>query len=246
MSVGFITEQKFQIARGLIRGAEGLHKFGAVPSMSINTTGTIWDKNDTIYPWSAFATASVLTAQAVNVSDNGKILTVVGLDDNYEPVSDTITLSSSGTAATTQTFKRVFRGFISTGANNVGAIDVRIGATTVLQINIGKAQTLMAVYTVPAGKQLLLTKGVCTAQSGADGTGEMFIRYFGQDAFRVGHSFEVVGTGGKYEYEFTTPITIPEKSDIDVRLTTRSNNGRYTAAFDGVLVDVPRTMYTGS
>ena len=214
--------------------------------MSINTTGTIWDKNDTIYPWSAFATASVLTAQAVNASDNGKILTVIGLDGNYELVSDTITLSSSGTAATTQTFKRVFRGFISTGANNVGAIDVRIGASTVLQINISKAQTLMAVYTVPAGKQLLLTKGVCTAQSGADGTGDMFIRYFGQDAFRVGHSFEVVGTGGKYEYEFTTPITIPEKSDIDVRLTTRSNNGRYTAAFDGVLVDVPRTMYTGS
>ena len=151
MSVGFITEQNYQIARGLVRGASSIHKFGAVPQLSINTTGTCWDKNDTLYPWSALTSASVLTAQAVNASDDGKILTILGLDSNYNEISDTITLSSSGTASTTKQFLRVYRGYISTGTNNVGVIDVRIGATTVLYINIGLAQTLMMVYTVPAG-----------------------------------------------------------------------------------------------
>ena len=244
-STGYIHEQNFQIARGNIRGASSIHKFGAVPAMSINTTGTCWDINDTLYPWSAFSSASVLTAQAVNVSDNGKILTIEGLDSNYLPISDTITLSSSGTAATTKQFLRVYRGYISTGTNNVGVIDVRIGATTVLYINIGLAQTLMMIYTVPAGKQLLLTKGACTSQASADASGFFYIRFFGQTAFRIQHTFEVSGADG-YEYKFEVPFAVPEKSDLDVRVTTRSNNGRYTAAFDGVLVDVPRTMYTGS
>jgi len=244
-STGYISEQNYQIARGLIKGASSIHKFGAVPAMSINTTGTCWDKNDTLYPWSAFSSASVLTAQAVNASDNGKILTVEGLDSNYEPQTDTITLSSSGTASTTKQFLRVYRGYISTGTNNVGVIDVRIGATTVLYINVGLAQTLMMIYTVPAGKQLLLTKGACTSQASADASGFFYVRFFGQTAFRIQHTFEVSGSDG-YEYDFTVPFAVPEKSDIDVRIQTRSNNGRYTAAFDGVLVDIPRTMYTGS
>jgi len=245
MATSYVHEQNYQIARGLIRGASSIHKFGAVPQMSINTTGTCWDKNDTLYPWSALTSASVLTAQAVNASDDGKILTIEGLDSNYEPQTDTITLSSSGTASTTKQFLRVYRGYISTGANNVGAIDVRIGATTVLYINIGLAQTLMLVYTVPAGKELLLLKGACTSQAGADASGFFYVRFFGQTAFRIQHTFEVSGSDG-YDYKFEVPFRVPEKTDIDFRLTTRSNNGRYTAAFDGVLVDIPRTMYTGS
>jgi len=241
MAVGYLTEQNYQIARGLLRGSSSIHKFGAVPQLSINTTGTCWDKNDTLYPWSALTSASVLTAQAVNASDDGKILTVEGLDSNYEPQTDTITLSSSGTASTTKQFLRVYRGYISTGANNVGVIDVRVGATTVLYINIGLAQTLMLVYTVPAGKELLLLKGACTSQAGADASGFFYVRFFGQTAFRIQHTFEVSGSDG-YDYKFEVPFRVPEKTDIDFRLTTRSNNGRYTAAFDGVLVDIPRTM----
>jgi len=241
MATGYLTEQNYQIARGLVRGASSIHKFGAVPQLSINTTGTCWDKNDTLYPWSALTSASVLTAQAVNASDDGKILTILGLDSNYNEISDTITLSSSGTASTTKQFLRVYRGYISTGANNVGAIDVRIGANTVLYINVGLAQTLMMIYTVPAGKDLLLLKGACTSQAGADASGFFYVRFFDQTAFRIQHTFEVSGSDG-YEYKFEVPFRVPEKSDIDFRLTTRSNNGRYTAAFDGLLVDVPRTM----
>jgi len=94
----------------------------------------------------------------------------------------------------------------------------------------------MSVYTIPTGYTGYLMKGTATAQSGADGTGDMYVRYFGQSSFRVGHSFEVSGAGGQYMYEFATPLPIPAKSDIDVRITTRSNNGRYTAAFDLILI----------
>lgn len=224
------------VAKGQFDDITHIHKFGAVPAMSQNTTGTIWDVNDTTYPWSAFDTVGTLSIPAVNASDNGKSVVLVGLDSDYLELSETVTVSSSGATTTTQSFKRIFRAYITNGsATNVGNIVIQKGGTTVATITAGKSQTLMAVYTVPAGKTGYIIKGTCTCQAGADATGDMFIRYFGQDSFRVGHSFEVSGTGGEYTYDFGIPVKIPEKSDIDVRCSVRSNNARVTAAFDMIL-----------
>jgi hypothetical protein len=219
---------KLNIARGLVKGTTHIHKFGAVPLMSKNTTGTIWDINDTLYPWSAFNTSSVLTVSAT-VAENGHEVTLVGLDDNYNNLIETVVISG-GSATTTNQFRRVFRAFSSqTESNN---IDIKVGLTVVARILAGNSQTLMAVYTIPAGHTGYIWKGTMSAQASADATGSMFIRYFGQSSFRIGHSFEVSGTGGAYSYDFPIPIPIPEKSDIDVRASARTNNGRYTAVFD--------------
>lgn len=231
----YIEDDYISIARGHVKDASHIHKFGAVPAMSQNQTGTVWDVNDTIYPWSAFDTAGVLTVPAVNASDNGKLIQVFGLDDNYDLVNETFTISSTGTTTGAKTFKRVYRAYVSDGVTNVGNINVQRGGTTVLRITAGKGQTLMSVYTVPRGFTGYLIKGTMSCQSGADATGDMFVRYFGQTSFRVGHSFEVSGTGGQYTYEFGVPIQIPAKSDIDVRAQVRSNNARITAAFDLIL-----------
>lgn len=224
------------VAKGQFDDITHIHKFGAVPAMSQNQTGTIWDVNDTTYPWSSFDTAGTLSIPAVNASDNGKSIVLVGLDNDYLELTETVTVSSSGATATTQSFKRIFRAYVTNGSvTNVGDIVVQKGGTTVATIKAGKAQTLMAVYTVPAGKTGYLLKGVATCQAGADATGDMFVRYFGQDSFRVGHTFEVSGTGGEYLYDFGVPVKIPAKSDIDVRCSVRSNNARVTAAFDIIL-----------
>lgn len=220
------------ISRGLVKGTSHIHKFGAVPTMSTNTTGTIWDVADTLYPWSAWNVASTLTI-AANATENGKSVTMYGLDTDYNAIDETVTISA-GAATTTKSFLRIFRAFCS--EPNTNSIDIKISSTTVARITAGLAQTLMSVYTVPAGHTGYLMQGTMSAQAGADATGNMFVRYFGQTSFRVGHSFEVSGTGGQYTYKFSVPIAIPEKSDIDVRITTRSNNGRYTAAFDMILI----------
>lgn len=230
-------EFALQIARGHISNHSFNHKFGAVPAMSTSVTGTIWDVSDTIYPWSAWATAGTVDIPAVNASDNNKQITIQGLDADYNFQEETITLSSSVTVTSTKSFIRLNRGFIVDGSTNVGDVNVTKGATTVLRVRAGKGQTLMAVYTVPADKTAYLMQGVCSIQKGGDATGDMFVRYFGQSSFRVGHSFEVQGEGGPYVYKFSVPIRIPEKSDIDVRAHVRSNNARVTAAFDLILID---------
>lgn len=232
----YLNETSLNIARGLVSRTSSVHKFGAVPEMSTNTTGTIWDKNDTLYPWSSFSSASTLTVQTVAAGDNGKKITIIGLDADYNEISEEVTLSSSATVTTTASFIRVYRAYVSSGATNVDDIDVRIGSTTVLMINADKGQTLMSIYTVPDGYTGYLCQGTATVENAGDATIDMFIRYYGQDAFRIGHTAEVTSGGMPYNYTFTVPQKIPSRSDIDIRATVRSNNSRVTAAFDLILV----------
>lgn len=228
-------DSPLSIAQGEVNGHSGEHKFGAVPAMSQNQTGTIWDVNDTNYPWASWSSAGTVSIPAVNASDNGKKITIVGLDANYTAQSEEITVSSASAVTSTKSYIRLFRAYVSEGATNVAAINVQKSAVTVLRINANMGQTLMAIYTVPAGYTAYLMQGVATCQDGADATGNMYVRYNGQSAFRIGHSFEVSG-GGQYIYKFSVPIRLPEKTDIDVRATVRSNNARITAAFDMILV----------
>jgi hypothetical protein len=233
--VGTSEPFELQVSRGQIPGHSVLHKFGAVPSMSINTTGTIWDINDTLYPWSSLTSAGTLTVDRASASDANKVITIQGLDADYKQISENVTLTNATGNATTQLFIRVYRAFMHNGsAANVGNIDIKISTTIIARITAGKAQTLMGVYTVPAGYSLYLTQGVMSVQSGADATGNFFVRYGGQTAFRIAHTFEVASA--EYFYAFHAPFKLPEKSDIDIRADLRSNNARITAAFDAYLI----------
>ena len=232
-----LPNARYGVAKGQFDDISHAHPFGAVPAMSQNQTGTVWDVNDTTYPWASWDTAGTLSIPAVNASDNGKQITIEGLDANYEIISENVGLSSSSTVTTVKEFKRISRAYMHNGsATNVGNINIQKSAVTVCRITAGKGQSLMAIYTVPAGHTAYILQGACSCQSGADATGEMFVRYFGSSSFRAGHTFEVSGNGGAYLYEFCIPVKIPEKSDIDVRATVRSNNARITAAFD-ILLD---------
>jgi len=235
--VGTTEPFELQVARGQIPGHSFVHKFGATPSLSINTAGTLWGVSDTLYPWSAFSSAGVLSVARADAADANKTITIIGLDSNYNEISENVTLSQASGNLTTKLFIRVYRAFMYNGSTtNVGNITITKGGTTVAVINAEKGQTLMAVYTVPAGVTAYIIQGVMTVQAGADATGDFFVRYGGEAAFRIGHSFEVAGTGGEYFYRFAVPLGLPEKSDIDVRATVRSNNARVTAAFDMILV----------
>lgn len=229
-----------EVAQGLISGTTSNHKFGAVPRMSDNSTGTIWDIDDTLYPWTALDTPAVVNVERNNSNDNGLIVTVQGLDTNWDFVEEEITITGADQLGSTL-FRRVNRAFVTdTGSVNEGDIDIEAGAaggTIVARITEGQGQTLMGVYTVPAGKTGYLLKINTSAEDGKDASGFLYVRDTDAIPFRIKHTWEFSGAAGPYEYDFAVPIVITEKSDIDVRATTRDRNGRYTVAFDILLVD---------
>ena len=224
-----------------------IHKFGAVPAMSQDTNGTIWDEDDTIYPWATIDANGVLTVSVVapnnennaRTTHDGDSVEIQGLDSNYELQTETVIISGSS-ATTTNNFKRVFRARFENGGSfdpNSERILIQSGGTTVAKILEDSGQTLMSIYTIPAGFTGYLMRLDVTAQGTATGSFKLFARPGGVGSFQIKHTAEVNGVGGPYQLEYPIPQSFPEKTDIDARMHTLSNNGRYTCTFDILLVD---------
>lgn len=241
-SGGTVTSKPFylEVVQGNIAGYGFNHKFGAVPSMSTGTNGTIWDIDDTLYPWDALGSGSVVNIERNNGSDNGKTITVQGLDADYNFLEEDITISGTNTLGSSL-FIRVNRAFVkSDGGTNAGNIDIEAGAaggTTVARITSGYGQTLMSVFTIPAGKTAYVLQINATAGDDTDATIMLMSRLFESNSFRIKDTFELQRGGGPSVQPFQAPLQMIEKTDIDVRAITRANNKRITASFDLLLVD---------
>ena len=231
--VGTTEPFELQVARGQIPGHRFVPRIAAVPAMSVNTTGTVWDVDDTLYPWSAWNTPGTLAVARVNAGDANKNVIISGLDPLYNEITETVTLAAATGNTTTKTFARIISARMNGTSVNLGAVTITRGATVVAKINANIGESLMGVYTVPAGYTAYLSQGVMTIQNGGDATGFFDYRIFG-DRFVIGHTFEVASS--EYHYGFTCPLPLPEKSDIDVRAAVRSNNSRVTAAYDMILI----------
>ena len=221
------------VARGSISNSKIVHKFGANFDIDQGTDPeSVWTGGG-VYPWASLSSAQTIHCLSTSASDT-TTLTLEGLDANYDEISETVTLTGTSAVTTSNTFLRVFR--MTYDATNVGTITARTvsaSGTVVAQIDAGYAQTLMAVYTVPAG----FTAYLVALDATIDGTKTcqmlMYHRLFGKP-FRIAH---VAESDGHYRYDFTAPLTVPEKTDIDIRINEVSgNDARVTANFDLVLI----------
>lgn len=221
------------VARGAISNSKIVHKFGANFDIDqADDPESVWTGGG-LYPWASLSSAQTIYCLSTSASDT-TTLTVEGLDANYDEISETVTLTGTTAVTTTNQFLRVFR--MTYDATNVGNIEARVtsaSGTIVAKIDAGYAQTLMAVYTIPAGYTGYLVTGDATIDANKNCQVMMYVRQFGK-AFRIGHIAE---TTGHYRYDFFAPLAITEKSDIDIRVDQVSGNDtRVTANFDLVLI----------
>ena len=224
----------FDVVRGAIPNAFAIHKFGANFDIDQNTDPeSVWTGGG-LYPWASLSSAQTIYCISTSASDTAT-LSIEGLDANYDEQTEVVTLTGTTAVATANTFIRVFRMTYQDGAN-VGDITARVTSgtgTVVAQIDTGYAQTLMAVYTIPAGFTGYLT----TIDATIDGTKAcqvlMYHRLTGKP-FRIAH---VAESDGHYRYDFNAPLKLPEKTDVDIRVNEVSgNDARVTANFDIILL----------
>ena len=222
------------VARDAISNSKIVHKFGANFDIDQATDPeSVWSGGG-LYPWAALATAQTIYCLSTSASDTA-VLTLEGLDSSYHEISETVTLTGTSAVTTTNQFIRVFRMTYEDGANvgDITARTVSASGTVIAQINAGYAQTLMAVYTIPAGHTGYLVALDSTIDSNKNAQIMMYHRLFGKP-FRIAHIAE---TAGHYRYDFHAPLRIPEKTDIDIRIDNVSgNDSRVTANFDIVLI----------
>ena len=218
------------IAAGLLDGYSHVNKFGYRTSFA-STYQAIWD-GTTAYPY--IGTAGGATATSGSTDDAGAVITVSGLDENYALASEDITV---GGAAGAVNFIRVFRAFVKTPASgettNVGLITVTVDSAARAFILAEAGQTLMSVYTVPAGKTAYLMKLQCSVDKQKDCIFRFVARPFG-GAFNTKAQLGTFATPMNYDYP--VPLKFTEKTDLEVQAISGNTMGG-GATFDMILVD---------
>jgi len=219
----------WEIALGEIDNATPVDKFGLNSSVGTSYE-TVWD-GGAIYAYPTSAVAMTVTS-ASGASDNGVEVTIIGLDGDYAEVEQTVTLGGLGVATTTQTFIRVYRAFVSNGQDATGVLDIDNGGTVYAQIQPDFQQTMMAVYTIPAGYVGYLLSGNLSSQKDKDITAKLMMREFGGVMRTKGL---VLTPGTPFQRTWSIPLAIPEKTDIEIRAKAGAT-GPVAAGFEIVLV----------
>jgi hypothetical protein len=215
------------IASGEVEGYSSINKFGATDGDV--TTGTIWDGNDgtATYPYPSNGVLSITSA-----SNAGANVEVQGLDSNFELVTEIVAIGSAGSA----TFSRVFRA-IMVDTNNDKDVTINQGGNIAAKIIEDQGQTLMAVYTVPAGKTAYLTHVNYSSDKSATNSAMQF-RLFTRPENGTFNIKGVLGSAGGavIDYKYNVPLKFDEKTDIKIDVVAAQQT-TCTATFEIILVD---------
>lgn len=231
-----------QVARGLVTGTTLESRSAYNPSVGNGETESIWVEGG-IYPYSTWdGTAQKLYVISTSTSDTGQSIYIDGLDSNYNHISETIVTNGTTAVATTKNFLRIHTAtIVSNNTPNVGSITFRLGSdvgTVVAHIGIGLSMTKLSQYTVPAGYTAYIMYGDCTTfRTGSGNIGallKMLVRPH-NGTFVAAFMAEVVN--GYYRNDFTVPMVVSEKSDIDVQITADGNGTQVTCNYQILLID---------
>ena len=236
--VGKTEPFELQVARGQVAYHESVYKFGNNAEVS-NSTETIWQQGGL---YSYLSAASVLKVSSSSANDTSagtgaRTVELFGLDGDYNEINEVVILNGQTAVNTTLSYLRINRMIVrsaGSGGANAGIIYAGTGTvTTGVPANIyatingdGTNQTLMALWTVPAGYTAYLmqydvsngttsnTPAVCKMTLAARPHGEVF----------QSKDVKSLTTGMHIENTLVVPIKFTEKTDIEVRAVSSSNS----------------------
>ena len=250
--VGTSEPFELQVARGQVAYHESVYKFGNNAEVA-NSTETVWQQGGL---YSYLSAASVLKVSSSSANDTSagtgaRTVELFGLDGDYNEINEVVTLNGQTAVNTTQSYLRINRMIVrsaGSGGYNAGIIYAGTGTvTTGVPANIyatingdGTNQTLMALWTVPAGYTAYLmqydvsngttsnTPAVCKMTLVARPYGEVF----------QSKDVKSLTTGMHIENTLVVPVKFAEKTDIEVRAVSSSASVTFdiSAAFEIIYI----------
>ncbi len=228
--VGTTEPFELQVARGQILYHKSQFKFGFNPDVD-NTLETVWAQGG-LYSYLSTGTTLYISSSSTAddaASTGARSATVSGLDVNYNEVSVTVDLDGqNGVQLGSTSWLRIFRVIVrsaGSGGQNAGVLYVGSEASPssgvptnkYATVAIGDNQTVMALWTVPAGYTAYLLQTditLATTQNNKYCTVHLVARPEGE-VFQVKDKF--VKSESSTHQEYTIPLKFTEKTDIEVR-----------------------------
>lgn len=251
------------ISASTVDDVKHVNKFGRNPDIDSGTTPEdIWPAGG-LYQFPDTPQILQVSSSSTNDTSGGtgaRTIRVSGLCNNWLLQDEDITLNGQTTVETTLPFVRVFRVQVLTAGDsgyNEGLITItyKDDATTAAVVTAETGQTLLAIYTIPAGYTGFMTRLYATLNSslnnaaGSRASIAMFFRENGDDedaAWQLKHEESIVIDGTSHMLNRYEPyVKVLERTDIRMTAISASdNNTDIDAGFDIILIgnDYLRTL----
>ena len=246
--LGLNEDFALQLSRGEIYNHSTINKFGRNTAVASGSKEEIWDGN-VAYIWPTTASITHVRAGVDSAITQGAVVEVQGLDADWNLVTQTKALD--GTNSTTEVIlgtplRRVFRMKMldDTAMDQqvwAGDDDFVVAAASAI-IQIGKNQTQMAIYTVPANHTGYIVGYYASHNplSGSNVTSndiELWVRDNANSyAPQLKHQ-QGLADDGRFQHNFFPYVKVTEKSDIYLTTTPITTQAvSVSGGFDIILV----------
>lgn len=231
------ADWNMQIAMGKVPGVTGLSLSGFNPSVGTSFIPA-WETN-TQYTY--LSSAEQVRVWSASASDTNVSVKVDGLDGNYAPISETVTVTNGTTGVlTTASFLRVNSISLTRVPQNVGTISVGNSGKTITLATIGAVtnnsagRSQMTIYTVPAGYTFYLTQSNWfTNQTGSQ---TALYRSWTQSPTGLINIVLTFPMQQQYNSLKVVPRPYPEKTDIQWQCASSNGDSKIGGQIEGYLI----------
>lgn len=218
------------LALGKYTELQGVNKFGY--NSAVGTSfATIWEG---ITPYPYITTPGTVTLVSSNTAaDNGGTVTVSGLDADWNQVSEQLII---GGASGVVNFQRVYRMVMNnatTGTSNVGTVTASVTGVVRAYMNPGYSQSLMALYTIPAGYRGFILSFNASPGKQKEMEARLMIRE--HDGVNVFNTISYNTTfGARFDHRFEVYQCLKAQTDIEIQCKVDATSG-VSAGFELIL-----------
>jgi hypothetical protein len=221
-----------QVARGQVDGHSTVNIYGYQPSVGTSFI-PIWE-NATAYTYPVAAATMYVSGTGGDTAS----ITIVGLNGNYEIISEVVVMNGATPVATVKQYFRINSIFVSVGSttNPAGAVYLKNsgGTVTYAQINSGIGRSQAAIYTVPAGYTYYLQRvNIYTSLNGND-----YVTYQNKTISSAGvvQVTQQAPFAVSYFALRIMPRPIFEKTDIQLQCKLATGSGDVAISQEGYLI----------
>jgi len=243
--VGTYEPFELQVARGQITGHSTVNIYGVQAAVSTSYI-PVWE-NAAAYAYPASATTMNLVS-TINTGDDKTVGSVLiqGLDSTYAEISETLELNGTTVVVTTKSYLRINSIGVATGVPT-GTITLKNTGNTVTyaQIAAGLGRSQMAIYTVPAGSTLYLSR--IDAYTSLNGQTSTYASYRNHSASPTGvvNTTQQAPFTNTYHAQRVMPRPFVEKTDIQLQAIVSASTAVVSIAAEGILIKNAITGTTG-
>ena len=165
MPISMSNDFYLEVVRGNVEGFSTKEIIGSVPAVA--ETCDVFTASESSHKTITFASAgALLYVSSSDAGDTAQSVTIVGLDDNYDVITETIDLNGQTCVAGTKAFLRVNEVTLSATCSGKVYVFYNSAVSSGVPTDLSKVQSVVlagalqaynAIYTVPRNRNLYLT-----------------------------------------------------------------------------------------